>query len=97
MDSPFFSQIQHLSTTITFYFLRLSMVIIFPRAADQTKEATLERALVHQILLQEKMRAFTTTQDIVKGSDIKQSSLLEKAHQIISPPSRLTLTEYNKL
>jgi hypothetical protein len=33
-NSPFFLHIQHLSTTITFHFLRLSVVKIFPRAAD---------------------------------------------------------------
>lgn len=39
MDSPFFSHIQHQSTTMTFHFLGLSKDKIFPNAAVHTKNA----------------------------------------------------------
>jgi hypothetical protein len=44
----------HLLTTMAYRFLRLSIVRIFPRAADQAKKAALKRTSVHQILLQGK-------------------------------------------
>jgi hypothetical protein len=52
MDSPLFLHIQHQSTTMTFHFLRLSNVKIFPNVVVHTKNAILERAITLQILFQ---------------------------------------------
>jgi hypothetical protein len=49
-DSPFFSHIQRILTTMTYRFLRLSMVRIFPRVADQAKKAAIKGTIVHQVL-----------------------------------------------
>jgi hypothetical protein len=60
IPSPLTASIYHndisLSTTITYRFLRLFMVRIFPRAViqEKKKKATLKRTLVYQILFQEK-------------------------------------------
>jgi hypothetical protein len=53
-DSLFLLHTQHLSITMTCRFLKLSLVSIFPRTADQAKKTNLKGALVHQILFQEK-------------------------------------------
>jgi hypothetical protein len=53
-DSPFILHIQHLSITMTRFFLRLSKVRIFPYAAVQAKKATFKGTLVCHILFQGK-------------------------------------------
>jgi len=55
-DSPFLLHIQHLSTTMTSCFQRLSIVKIFPKAADQTKKPTLKGTLVCQTLSKIKIK-----------------------------------------
>jgi hypothetical protein len=54
IDSSHFLHIQHHSTTITFFFRKLSKLQIFPKAPVHTKNAILEVALTFQILFQEK-------------------------------------------
>lgn len=56
-DSQFILYMQHLSITMTRFFLRLSKVMIFPNAAAQAKKVTFKGALVCQILFQEKWTA----------------------------------------
>jgi len=53
-DSPFILHMQHLSITMTRFFLRLSKVMIFPCAAIQAKKATFKGTLVRHILFQGK-------------------------------------------
>jgi hypothetical protein len=54
MDSSSFLHIPHLLTSTIFFFLKLSSIRILPKAADQMKKATLDGALVRQILFQGK-------------------------------------------
>jgi hypothetical protein len=54
IDSLLFLHIQHQSTTITFHFFKLSKVENFPKVVVHTKNATLEGALIFQILFQGK-------------------------------------------
>jgi hypothetical protein len=54
IDSPFNLHMQHLSITMTRFFLRLSKVRIFPCAAVQAKKTTFKGTLVRQILSQRK-------------------------------------------
>jgi hypothetical protein len=52
MVSLLLSHMQHQFTTTTCLFLKLSKVKIFPNDAVHTKNATLEKALILQMLFQ---------------------------------------------
>jgi hypothetical protein len=54
MVSSSLLHIPHLFINTIFFFFKLSSVRILPRAADQTKKATLGGALVHQMHFQGK-------------------------------------------
>jgi hypothetical protein len=73
-DSPFFLHIQHLSTTIMYYFRKLSIVRIFPRAADHTKKSHHQWNLSPQNTLPRETETIMTTYDIVEGFNTKQPS-----------------------
>jgi hypothetical protein len=63
-------------TTMIRRFLRLSVVRIFPKAADQAKNATLNRALFRQIFLPEKvLLQGNGNHHIIERYDNKQPSL----------------------
>jgi hypothetical protein len=54
MDSLSILHISHLLINTIFFFFKLSSVRILLRTADQTKKATLDRALERQMLFQGK-------------------------------------------
>jgi hypothetical protein len=80
---------------MTCRFLRLSMVRIFPRVADQAKNVVLKGTLVRQILFQGKWVTSLQARTLLK--ELTTNPFLEVDHQSLSLPSHLTLIEYNKL
>lgn len=52
MVSPLLLHMQHQSTTMTCFFLKLSKVQIFPNDVAHTKYATLKGALILQMFFQ---------------------------------------------
>jgi hypothetical protein len=77
-------------------FLRLFIVIIFPKAADQTKKVAFKGILVHQTLFKGERKPSLQTKTLSKDLT-SHNPLLEGANQSLSLPSCLTLTEYNTL
>jgi len=63
-DSPFFLHIQHLSTTMTYHFFKLSMIKILPRTTNQAKKATLKETSVRQTLFQGKREPLVRTKTL---------------------------------
>jgi hypothetical protein len=82
-NSPLFLHIQHQSTTVTCRFLRLSIMRIFPKAANKAKNKILEWALFLQILFQGKGVLSCGARALYK--DLTSNNLfLEGNHQSLS-------------
>jgi len=85
---------QHLSTKITWFFLRLFIVRILSRAADHAKKASCEGACVHHTFFQGK-RLPTEQSKKLKKDPIVNKPFLEETHHSLSSLPLLTMTKCN--
>jgi hypothetical protein len=73
-DCTFLLHIQHLSITMTYLFLRLSIVRVFPRALDQAKKGRPKRNLRLPNTLPRERRDIVTNKDTIVLLKIKVES-----------------------